>query len=448
MKRGTALALTLVASVAVFVLSGRAHGRGDAAEGPRPLPDDAGPVERAVPAGAFVADGESALVAALADPGGPAEIWLAPRTYHGDFSIERTVALRGAGGAVLEGSGTKTVLTIGAPDVWVDNVTVRHSGRRHTAEDAGIKATAPRVRVTRVAVDDALFGIELGPCDRCTLERARVRGTSDDPELRGDGIKLWEASGSVVRGCVVEDSRDVVVWYSRGVLLEGNAVRRSRYGTHFMYAHDSIVRGSRVESNVVGVFVMYSNRLRVEDNVLAGARGPAGVGLGFKESDGVDVRGNWLVANTTGVYLDRTPRSIDAPVRFDGNVLALNEVALRLHSSQDGLSFRGNDFHQNVSAVEVEGGGDALGVAFDGNHWSEYEGYDLDGDGRGDVPFEVKQLSSELTAAHPAIQFFEGTGAMGVIDAVARAVPVLAAHRVLFDPHPTMRAARPASRQP
>jgi nitrous oxidase accessory protein len=241
----------------------------------------------------------------------------------------------------------------------------------------------------------------------------------------------------------MEDSRDLVVWYSRRVLLEDNTIRRSRYGSHFMYAHDAVVRGSRLESNTVGVFVMYSNRVRVTNNVLAGARGPAGVGIGFKESDGVAVEGNWIVANTTGTYLDRTPRSVDAPVAFAHNVIALNDVALRLHSSEEGLAFRANDFHQNVTLAEVEGGGDALGVVFDANHWTEYEGYDLDGDGRGDVAFEVKQLSGELTGARPTLKFFEGTGAMSVVDAIAHAVPVLAARRVLVDPHPAVTPPRP-----
>jgi len=362
--------------------------------------------------------------------------------------VGRRVAVRGERGAVLEGTGTGTVVTIEADDGWVDNVVIRRSGRRHTVEDAGVKAKAARARVSHVAVEDALFGVILGPCQGCLVEHTRVRGTADDAELRGDGIKLWEAPDTVVRGCVVEDSRDVVVWYSRRVLLDANVVRRSRYGTHFMYAHDSVVRGSRIESNTVGIFVMYSNRLRVEGNVLAGARGAAGVGIGFKESDGVEVHDNWMVANTTGAYIDRTPRSIDAPVRFERNVLALNDVAIRLHSSEEGLSFTSNDFHQNVTAVEVEGGGDALGVAFSGNYWSDYEGYDLDGDGRGDVAFEVKQLSGELTSAHPALKFFQGTGAMGVVDAVAHAVPVLAAHRILVDPHPAMAPVRPATRLP
>jgi nitrous oxidase accessory protein len=440
-------AATLGAAAAVLAcaLAARAQGRSTDLVGPPSLAEDAGPVEQRAPVGAFFAEGGGALSSALADPAGPAEIWLRAGTYRGDFILARKVAVRGEPGAVIEGTGTGTVLTITGDDVWVDNVIVRRSGHRHTVEDAGIRAKAARARVTNVTVEDALFGVTFGPCPGCLLEHTRVRGSNEEPELRGDGIKLWESSDSVVRRCIVEDSRDVVVWYSRRVLLEQNVVRRSRYGTHFMYSHDSIVRGSRVESNIVGIFVMYSDRLHVEGNVLAGARGPAGVGIGFKESDGVDVRDNWIVANTTGTYLDRTPRSAATPVAFERNVFALNDVALRLHSSEEGLSFLGNDFHQNVTVAEVEGGGDALAVRFDGNHWTDYEGYDLDHDGRGDVAFEVKQLSGELTNAHPALRFFEGTGAMSVIDAVAHAVPVLAAHQVLVDPNPSMTAPRPRS---
>ena len=71
-----------------------------------------------------------------------------------------------------------------------------------------------------------------------------------------------------------------------------------------------------------------------------------------------------------------------------------------------------------------------------GNRYSDYEGYDLDGDGVGDVAYEVKALSSELTESRPALKFFHGTAAMGLVDAVARSMPMLASHKLLTDPAP------------
>jgi nitrous oxidase accessory protein len=207
-----------------------------------------------------------------------------------------------------------------------------------------------------------------------------------------------------------------------------------------MYAHDGVVRDSRLIGNTVGIFVMYSGRMQLEGNVLAGARGAAGVGIGFKESDDLTIARNWIVANTAGAYLDRTPRSPSQPVTFEGNVLALNQVALHLHSSESGVLVHGNDFRENVLAAEVDGGGDALGLDVSGNHWSGYEGYDLDGDGRGDVPFELKRLTSAMKDAHPELRLLEGTVAMGFIDAVAEATPVFATEKVLVDPAPLMQA--------
>jgi nitrous oxidase accessory protein len=386
--------------------------------------------------GAAVGASVDPLFDLVADPHGPAVIDVPAGVHRGDLVVKRAVTLRGQPGAVLEGSGGGTVITIEASDVVIEGLAIRRSGRRHTSEDAGVKAKGERVRLSRVSVEDSLFGIMLHECKACVIEHARVTGYADDAELRGDGIKLWESHDSVVRDSTLERSRDLVVWYTRRATLERNTVRSSRYGSHFMYAHDAVVRDSHFENNVVGVFVMYSRHLTLERNVVAGSRGAAGVALGFKDSDAIEVRGNWLVANTAGTYFDNTPRTPEEPVHFAGNVVALNNTALRLHSSEKGLHLTGNDFRDNALLVDVEGGGNALGLEVRGNHFSDYAGYDLNHDGVGDVAYEVKALSSELTDSHPALRFFEGTAAMGVIDAVAHAVPVLAAKQLLVDPAP------------
>ena len=292
----------------------------------------------------------------MGDRAGPQASASARHVSEEDLVIQRPVALIGERGATLEGTGGGTVVTIETDDASVENLAIRHSGRRSTTEDAGIEAKGERIRVVDVRVDDTLFGVTLQACHGCTLERVRVEGTRDDAELRGDGIKLWESHDSIVRGCVVDHARDVVVWYTRRALVEGNVVRHGRYGTHFMYAHDSIARRNRIEDNVVGIFCMYSFRLTIEDNVLAGARGAAGMGIGFKESDAVQLRGDWSSPNTTGVYLDYSPRTPAQPLVFEGNVFALNDVALRLHSVEKGAIFHGNDFRDNDATIEVDRG--------------------------------------------------------------------------------------------
>ncbi len=420
--------------------------RGDAAQALASLaaspPGPVGPQAVDLPAGAVLAQSAEELEALVTDPKGPAVIALAAGTHQLDLEIRRPLRLVGSRDTVLEGTGTRTVVTIEADDVKLENLGIQRSGRRHTAEDAGVKAKGARIELRQLHVRDTLFGISLQLCPSCLVEGCHVVGRQDDPELRGDAIKLWESDHSTVRGNFVEDSRDIVVWYARHVTLEDNVVTRSRYGSHFMYAHDSVVRRSKVIGNVVGIFVMYSSRVHAEDNVVAGARGAAGIGFGFKEADDVTLVGNHLVANTTGAYLDQTPRKPGSTLLLEGNVLALNDVGLRLHGSEKGARVAGNDFHENAVTVQVDGGGSATGVAFDGNHFSDYEGYDLDGDGHGDVAYQQKLLSGELTDQHPALRFFHATAAMGMIDAIAHAVPVLSAKVLMSDARPRMERVR------
>lgn len=391
-----------------------------------------------------VARDAAALREALA--GSARDVWVSG-VVEGDFEAVRGVALHGCEGAVLRGSGHGTVLRLKGDDVLVEDVTLERSGSRVSFEDGALKVSGARAVVRRVTARDTLYGIALEQCRDCLLEDADIAGRPEIEEnQRGDGVKLWEAHGSTVRRITVHGVRDVVVWYSRGVTLEDNRITGGRYGTHFMYAHDATVRRSILRGNTVGIFVMYSARVLAEDNELSGARGAAGMGIGFKESDAVTLRRNLLVANTTGVYLDFTPRDPRQPVSFEDNVLALNAVALRTHASEHGARFVHNDFLENDALVEVDGNGDARDIVFDGNHWAAYAGYDLDGDGVGDVAFQLKRLSSTLTDAHPELRWFYGTAAMALYDAVAQAMPYFASTVLLEDARPAVRPHREVSR--
>ena len=46
----------------------------------------------------------------------------------------------------------------------------------------------------------------------------------------------------------------------------------------------------------------------------------------------------------------------------------------------------------------IEGGGDAADVAWSGNYFDDYAGYDLDRDGIGDVAYELRSFEDDLTA--------------------------------------------------
>lgn len=399
-----------------------------------------GPSAHACPPGAAVVRDAQTLHERLRE--GDPVIWISG-TVEGDFVATRHVELHGCEDARLRGSGRGTVLRLHGDDLLVEDLRIEHSGNRVSSEDGALKVSGQHAVLRRLAVHDCLYGIALEQCHACRLLDSRVEGRAEIAEnQRGDGIKLWEAHGSFVQRNVVRDVRDVVVWYSRAVTLEDNEITRGRYGTHFMYAHDAVVRRSVLRDNTVGIFVMYSNHVHAEDNQLAGARGAAGMGIGFKEADAVSLRRNAIVANTIGIYLDFTPRDPSQVVMIEDNDFALNGIALRTHGSERGAQFLHNDFVANDALLDVDGNGDARAILFAGNHFQDYAGYDLDRDGVGDVPFQLKSAGSDLRSGHPGLRFFQGTLALGLFDAVATALPYLGARVLLQDETPSIRPLR------
>ncbi|MBX3462770.1 MAG: nitrous oxide reductase family maturation protein NosD [Planctomycetes bacterium] len=397
----------------------------------RPAPP-APPAGQLVPAGA---DLQAAIAAAA--PG--AALLLAPGRHRGPIVIDKPLHLWGPADAVLRAADGSTV-RVRANDVTLEGFTIEGSGQRFDLMDGGVHLQGENVTLRGVTVRDALFGVLAERCVRATIVGNTIVGTGlPAMGLRGDGIRLWETSDSEVRDNHVVDSRDVVVWYSSRNRLVGNHVERSRYGTHFMYSHENVVEHSRYVGNEVGVFVMYSRDIALRRNLLAACGGAAGIGIGLKEAGNLTIEQNWVLANTTGIYVDNSPLDPAHHNRYAGNVVRFGETAVSLHSGVRRSEFVDNEFRDNGAVVKVGGQGDALGVTFAGNYYDTYQGYDFDGDGRGDVPFEFRRLSTQLEARYPELALLHGAPAMAMVDLVGEVMPLFAPRRLMLDPAPRMR---------
>ena len=280
---------------------------------------------------------------------------------------------------------------------------------------------------------------------RRRFSRGNVVRGNGEPSLgmRGDGIRSVGGArlgGSPRITCI--DSRDVVVWYSSQQPVDRTytSCERSRYGTHFMYSHDNRIEGNRYLDNVVGIFIMYSRNLTLRDNLLARSSGPGGMGLGIKESGNLTVSDNAFIANTKGVYMDTAPLEPDDFNTFEDNAFFHSEVAVLMHSSANRNAFLGNQFVSNHSQLQVEGGGNALGVDWNGNSFDDYVGYDMDRDGFGDIPYELRRLSSQLESTYPQLQFFRGAITLELLDAISSLFPMVEPQTTLIDSRPRMGA--------
>jgi nitrous oxidase accessory protein len=364
---------------------------------------------------------------------------LAPGVYAAPIHIPSGVTVWGTRDAVLRSSGTGTTVRLSGQGAALLGLTVDGSGTRYDLEEGAVALEGRELRVEGVRIHSALFGIAVAKSEHIVLRGNVVEGT-DQVQLgmRGDAIRLWETRFSRVEDNLVIHSRDLVVWYSSDNVLTGNEVRDSRYGTHLMYSHRNLLERNRYLGNVVGVFLMYSRDVRLLHNLLAGSAGAAGMGLGVKESSAVVAEGNAFVKDAVGVYLDNSPFEPGTTNEFQGNALRLCDVGVLLQSGVHGNRFLGNSLRGNGTQVRVEGAGNGLANLFQGNDWDDYQGYDVDGDGRGDVPYELRNLSDHLAAEHPEIDLLRGSPALFLVNAASRLMPLYASPALVVDASPAL----------
>lgn len=383
-----------------------------------------------------VAAGESLQAAIDSDA---TALCLEPGRYAGPVRIGRAVTVWGPRDAVIAGGGTIVQMSAGQ----LLGVTVNGHGGSFDALDAAVKVTGADVRVEGVEITDAAYGILVEKSERVAVIGNHVHGDRETAlGLRGDTIRLWETRDSVVDGNLVEDGRDVVVWYSRSNHIEHNRILRGRYGAHFMYSHDNVVRGNELRGGVVGIFAMYSRGLDIEDNTIVDAAGAAGMGIGLKESGNLVVARNTLVHDEVGLYIDTSPLQLGDTLAITSNTLALDQVGLVFHASGHRMQIADNDFADNETQVRVDGGGNATDVDWHGNYFDDYAGYDLDNDGVGDISYELRSASGQLISQHGDVALFRGTPALALVDAASHLDPLFQPELVLADPRPRMEARR------
>ena len=375
------------------------------------------------------------ISAALADARPGSTIRVRAGTYREPTLVVRTAGLRlvGEGWPVLDGQGKQEILTLRADDVTVQGFEFRNTGVAHMQDRAALRVIeAARCTIADNRFRATLFGIYLQRAERCAIRGNDIRGAGTGESNNGNGIHLWHSRDIRISGNRIEGQRDGIYFeFTRGAVAEDNrSERNARYGLHFMFSDSCRYLGNAFVANGAGVAVMYSKGITMERNEFRDAVGAAAYALLLKEiTDGALV-GNRFTGSSTGLYLEGASR-----LDIRGNEFRSNGWAVRLMADALDNRFTGNRFEGN--AFDVSTNSRTLRSTFDGNWWDAYRGYDLDRDGRGDVPFRPVRLFALVVERHPEALLMLRAPVTTVLDAAERVFPVLTPP--LADAHPLMR---------
>ena len=351
--------------------------------------------------------------------------------------VTRPVTIVGEPGAVIDGENARQIMVVQADDVTIRGIELRRVGTSHVEDRAAIKVQdATNCVIEDNRIEDTFFGIYLARVERCRIARNRLHASKGRESASGNGIHLWTSNHITIEHNEITGHRDgIYLEFVREADVRDNvSAGNLRYGLHFMYSDDSRYVRNTFRKNGSGVAVMYTKRVTMADNRFEDNWGSASYGLLLKEILEPVLTGNEFTRNTVGMMVDGATR-----LRADRNRFTENGWAIKLLASTQDGRFTANEFIGN--SFDVATNSRETTTSFAGNYWDDYEGYDLDRDGTGDVPHHPVRLFSLLVASNEPLLITLRSPFVKLLDLAERVLPSITPE-MLVDTTPVMRRAR------
>ncbi|MCU0696809.1 MAG: nitrous oxide reductase family maturation protein NosD [Myxococcaceae bacterium] len=391
----------------------------------------------AVP-GAPLASDDSQPLQPLVDAAPAGGILYVPAgRWAGPVVVTKPLVIDGAGGATVTGNGHGTVITVQAPGVVLRGLHLTGSGSSHDAMDSAVLVEADDVRIEANVIGDSLFGVFVKAARQVTVCGNRITSKLEEPSLRGDGVRVWNGGANRIVGNDVHAARDVSLANTRDNVVHGNSIRNGRYGLQLVFAPHNAIEDNVLDGNLTGIAVLYSNDVTVRRNLVQHSRGVSGAGLAFKESGQAIVEDNDVIHCAVGAKTN-APTSPEAIITFRRNRFAHNVAGMDFYGENGGHLVHDNRFERNLVQVTTSGSMSARLNDWKGNAWDDYEGFDRDGDGIGDTPYDVYAFADRIWQEEPQASFFRNAPALELLDFLERLAPFASPELTLSDPRPRM----------
>jgi len=315
----------------------------------------------------------------------------------GTIEINKKLVLIGLNYPVLDGQKKYEVVTISADGVVFKGFRVERSGHATLHDPGGIRIYQSRnVLICDNILDDNFFGIYIQFSKKCTLKNNKIRAYGKEEQLIGNGIHSWKSDSLLIISNTIEGHRDGIYleFVTNSLVWRNLSIKNIRYGLHFMFSHNDAYIGNVFKLNGAGVAVMFTNHVKMINNVFQENWGDASFGLMLKEiSDGY-IYGNRFTKNTTGIFMEGTSRLTVEKNSFSQNGWGMKIQASCMENSICENNFVGNTFDISTNGATVLN-------SFSRNYWDKYNGYDLNHDLIGDVPFHPLSIFSIIVEQTP-----------------------------------------------
>lgn len=333
------------------------------------------------------------------------------------------------------------MLTVDAPGVTVRGLEVRGSGNDLGKSESCIYTT-PKANSTvleRNTLRDCAFGIWIHRSAYVRVVHNEIEGRRHVREAdRGNGIHLFDAQESVVKRNFIRAVRDgIYVASTHDSVISYNDMTELRYGVHYMFAYRNILLGNVCRRSGVGFALMDGENLIVEENLAEDNREH---GILLRDTRSSTIRRNRVLRNGQGFFIFSSTEN-----RIENNEISDNTVGVKIWAGAVRNEVRLNVFRANQQQIMYVGTSDLVwGKPIPGNFWSNYRGWDQNGDGLGDRPHRVDSFTASLTYRYPAASLLVRSPIVELLSRLEEIIPILRVPTIV-DQAPLMQALPPNS---
>lgn len=352
----------------------------------------------------------------------------------GNLVIQKSIVVVGIDYPVLDGENKYEIFTIAANDVSIIGLRMINTGVGSINDISAISAIeAKRLGVLNNQFENTFFGIHLANCLGSVVEGNVLHSNAEAEHQIGNGIHAWKCDSITIRNNKVSGHRDGIYFeFVTNSLVEKNFSHHNmRYGLHFMFSHNDEYRSNIFQNNGAGVAVMYTKHVKMISNRFEDNWGASAYGLLLKDIGDADIQLNHFAKNTVAVYMEGSSRC-----HFTQNVFSGNGWAVKMQANCDENVYSKNSFLSNT--FDMATNGSLVLNTVDANYWDKYEGYDLDKDRVGDVPYHPVSLYSMVVEKMPSAVMLWRSFLVYMLDRTEKVVPSITPEN-LKDIHPAMR---------
>lgn len=353
----------------------------------------------------------------------------------GNLQIRKEIVFKGVGYPILDGQKRFEVVSILANHVHMSGFKVINSGYGTLDDPCGIKVyDRSFVKIEDNFLDNNFFGIYLQNSKNCLIKNNTITAYGKQEQLIGNGIHCWKSDSLQIIANKISGHRDGIYFefVTQSIIWRNIANKNIRYGLHFMFSNDDSYISNVFKENGAGVAVMFTKNVKMFNNFFAENWGDSSYGLLLKEIADSYIFNNTFTKNTAGIFMEGTSRIV-----VEKNVFDSNGWGMKIQASCMENEIVNNNYVKNT--FDISTNGHVVLNTFDSNYWDKYEGYDLDKNGIGDVPYHPLSLFAVLTEGMPSVMLLYRSFMITLLDKSEKVLPSITPDNFV-DNKPLMKA--------